>query len=130
MKNIITKIWSIFYAAFIFLFGDFDFLLKSILSLIFLDYVTGVSKAFVQNKVNSSVGGKGIVKKFTYLCIIAISVILDKILNINGGLRTLVITTFIFNEILSILENSSEMGIKIPNVLYQSLEKLNLKEKN
>lgn len=130
MKNIITKIWSIFYAAFIFLFGDFDFLLKSILSLIFLDYVTGVSKAFVQNKVNSSVGAKGIVKKFTYLCIIAISVILDKILNVNGGLRTLVITTFIFNEILSILENSSEMGIKIPNVLYQSLEKLNLKEKN
>lgn len=130
MKNIITKIWSIFYAAFIFLFGDFDFLLKSILSLIFLNYVTGVSKAFVQNKVNSSVGAKGIVKKFTYLCIIAISVILDKILNVNGGLRTLVITTFIFNEILSILENSSEMGIKIPNVLYQSLEKLNLKEKN
>ena len=130
MQNIITKIWSIFYAAFIFLFGDFDFLLKSILSLIFLDYVTGVSKAFVQNKVNSSVGAKGIVKKFTYLCIIAISVILDKILNVNGGLRTLVITTFIFNEILSILENSSEMGIKIPNVLYQSLEKLNLKEKN
>lgn len=130
MKNIITKIWSIFCAAFIFLFGDFDFLLKSILALIFLDYVTGVSKAFVQNKVNSSVGAKGIVKKFTYLCIIAISVILDKILNVNGGLRTLVITTFIFNEILSILENSSEMGIKIPNVLYQSLEKLNLKEKN
>ena len=58
------------------------------------------------------------------------SVILDKMLNTNGGLRTLVITSFIFNEILSILENSSEMGIKIPKVIYNSLEKLKQKDEN
>lgn len=52
-------------------------------------------------------------------------------LNINGNLRLLVITSFIFNEMLSILENSSEMGIKVPKFLYQSLEKLHQnKEEN
>lgn len=90
-----------------------------------LDYITGVSKSFINNKVNSTVGAKGIVKKVGYLCIIAIGVLLDKLLNMDGTLRTLVLITFIFNEILSILENSSEMGIKIPNILYKSLEKLN-----
>ena len=82
-------------------------------------------RAFIQNKVNSSIGAKGIIKKVAYLCIIAVSVLLDQLLNINGGLRTLIIISFIFNEMISILENGSEIGIKIPKVLYNSLDKLN-----
>lgn len=130
MKKIMGKIFSVLGTFFLFLFGDFDFLLKAILTLMLLDYITGVCKSFVKKKVNSSIGAKGIIKKVIYLCIIAVSVILDKMLNTNGGLRTLVITSFIFNEILSILENSSEMGIKIPKVIYNSLEKLKQKDEN
>ncbi len=130
MKKIMEKIFSVLGTFFLFLFGDFDFLLKAILTLMLLDYITGVCKSFVKKKVNSSIGAKGIIKKVIYLCIIAVSVILDKMLNTNGGLRTLVITSFIFNEILSILENSSEMGIKIPKVIYNSLEKLKQKDEN
>lgn len=129
MKNAINKIFSVLVSLFLFLFGNFDILLKTILLLMFLDYITGVCKAFVKNKVNSSIGAKGIVRKVGYLSVIAISVLLDRILNIDGGLRTLVITTFIFNEIISILENSSEMGVKIPKILYQSLEKLETENK-
>lgn len=130
MKKIVEKIFSILGTFFLFLFGDYDFLLKAILTLMLLDYITGICKSFVKKKVNSSIGAKGIIKKVVYLCIITISVILDKILNTNGGLRTIVITSFIFNEILSILENSSEMGIKIPQVIYNSLEKLKQNEDN
>ena len=130
MKKIMEKLFSVLGTFFLFLFGDFDFLLKAILTLMLLDYITGVCKSFVKKKVNSSIGAKGIIKKVIYLCIIAVSVILDKMLNTNGGLRTLVITSFIFNEILSILENSSEMGIKIPKVIYNSLEKLKQKDEN
>lgn len=128
MKSIIIKLSSAIGTFFVFLFGDFDFLLKTILALMLLDYITGVCKSFIQNKVNSSIGAKGIIKKVAYLCIIALSVLLDQLLNINGGLRTLVIISFIFNEMLSILENGSEMGIKIPKALYKSLEKLNSEE--
>ncbi len=129
MNKIIEKVCGLFCGFFLFLFKDFDFLLKAILMLMFLDYITGVCKSFVQKKVNSSIGANGIIKKVVYLCIIAISVLLDQLLGTNGGLRSLVIMSFIFNEILSILENSSEMGIKIPKILYESLEKLN-KDKN
>lgn len=125
MKNTIIKTIN---NLFIFLLGDFDFLLKSILVLMLLDYITGICKAFIKNKMNSSIGAKGIIKKVGYLCIITISVVLDQILGTNGSLRTLIITSFIFNEMISIIENSSEMGIKIPDTLKNALEKLN-KEK-
>ncbi len=42
-----------------------------------------------------------------------------------NSLRTLIIYTFIFNEIISILENSSSLGIKISKALKSALEKLN-----
>lgn len=90
-----------------------------------IDYVTGISKAFINNKINSSFGAKGIVKKVGYLCVITAAVILDQLLNANGSIRTIVLIAFIFNEMFSILENCSEMGIKIPDILYKSLEKLN-----
>lgn len=122
MKNTIIKTIN---NLFIFLLGDFDFLLKSILILMLLDYITGICKAFIKNKMNSSIGAKGIIKKVGYLCIITISVVLDQILGTNGSLRTLIITSFIFNEMISIIENSSEMGIKIPDTLKNALEKLN-----
>lgn len=125
MKQIFDKIISFLLSFLIFLFGSFDFMLKTLLSLMFIDYITGVSRAFITKKVNSSIGGKGIIKKAVYLCVVAVAVILDDLLEVNGGLRALIIYSFIFNEMLSILENSSAMGIKVPNILYKSLEKLN-----
>lgn len=125
MKVYLEKVSSGICASFLYLFGNFDLLLKTIITLFFLDYITGVCKAFIQKKINSSIGAKGIIKKVAYLCIITVSVLLDLILNTGGQLRALVITSFIFNEIFSILENCSDIGIKIPSVLYNSLGKLN-----
>lgn len=125
MNDIGNKIISFFASLFLFLFGNFDFILKALLALMLIDYITGVSRAFVTKKVNSSIGGKGIIKKAIYLCVIAVAVLLDNLLEVKGGLRALIIYSFIFNEMLSILENSSAMGIKIPTTLYQSLEKIN-----
>lgn len=130
IKMFFKKFFSLIGSFLLFLFGDFDLLLKTILALMFLDYVTGICKSFIKHKINSSIGAEGIIKKVTYLCCIAVSVMLDQMLNVDGGLRTLIITTFIFNEILSILENSGEIGIKIPNVLYRALEKINIKEED
>lgn len=129
MNNVFNKITSFLTALFLYLFGDFDFLLKSILTLMVIDYITGICKSFIQKKINSAIGGKGIIKKVGYLLIITVSVILDQLLSMGGSLRTLIITSFIFNEIISIIENTSSMGIKIPKILYESLEKLNQSER-
>lgn len=119
------KIANLLSSIFAFLFGNFDFILKALLTLMLIDYITGVSRAFVSKKVNSSIGAKGIIKKVMYLCVVTVTVLLDGLLELNGSLRTLIIYTFIFNEIISILENSSSLGIKIPNYLKNALEKLN-----
>ena len=130
IKNFIVGIRSLFKNIFIFLFGDFDFLIKAILVLMCLDYITGICKAFILKKTSSSIGAKGIIKKVVYLCIITVSVLLDHLLNADGGLRTLIIISFIFNEILSILENSNEIGIKVPKILYKPEKNIIKKIKN
>ena len=119
MKNNSGNFVSIIMSTLIFLFGDFDFLIKAIIALFFIDYVTGICKAIVTKKINSNTGGKGIVKKVMYLCIISVSFLLDVLLDVNGSLRTIVIYFFIFNEIISIMENCTEIGIKVPNILYK-----------
>ena len=130
MNQIFNKIIYFLMSLLVFLFGSFDFMLKALLTLMFIDYITGVSRAFVTKKVNSSIGGKGIIKKAAYLCVIAVAVLLDNLLEANGGLRSLIIYSFIFNEMLSILENSSEMGVKIPSILYKSLEKISKEQED
>ncbi len=130
MKNILKTIITLIASILSFLYGSFDFLLKTLLSLMLIDYITGVSSAFITKKVNSSIGGKGIIKKFIYLCVVAVGVILDNLLSVNGALRGFILYSFIFNEMLSILENCSAIGIKIPSILYRSLEKLNEAQEN
>ena len=80
--------------------------------------------SFINKRINSSIGGKGIIKKVVYLSMVTVSVIIDQLLVGNGNIRLIVITTFIINEILSILENSREMGIKVPKILNDALEKI------
>ena len=111
MPNAIKMILASITSLFSFLFGNFDFLLKALLVLMVIDYITGLCKAFINKRINSSIGGKGIIKKVVYLSMVTVSVIIDQLLVGNGNIRLIVITTFIINEILSILENSREMGI-------------------
>ena len=56
MKNIVGKVGSILGTLFMFLFGSFDFLLKAILTLMVLDYITGVCKSFVKRSEERRVG--------------------------------------------------------------------------
>lgn len=123
MKNIVYHFTSLISSILVFLFGDFDFMLKSLITLMIIDYFTGITKAIKGKKVNSSVGGIGIIKKAIYLSVVTVSVILDGILQSNGELRALIIYSFIFNEIISIFENCSAIGIKIPSILASSLDR-------
>ena len=95
-----------------------------LLTVIVLDYVTGVFKAIYNKEINSTVGIKGIIKKVGYLIIVAIAVILDRIAGNTGAIRTLVIYFFVANEGISILENWGGMGLPLPNKLIDTLEQL------
>lgn len=105
-----------------FLFYDIDLEFKYLITVIILDIITGLIKAFIKKEINSSISFKGILKKFSYFIILSISVILGNILGINTILRNIVIYSLILNEMISILENLTATGIKIPKALMESLK--------
>lgn len=109
-------------SCFVFLFENIDINLKYLIIVVILDFISGIFKAFVKKKINSSIGVKGVLKKFSYFIVVAISKIIGDILNIGNLLLRIVIYSLVFNEIVSILENCTEMGIKLPKLLISSLE--------
>jgi toxin secretion/phage lysis holin len=97
------------------LLGGWDMLLYSLLLAIVIDYVLGVIKAVVTKQYDSHIGWKGLAKKITTLCVIAIASMLDQILNLGEPwIRTAALYAYIWTEITSILENVSIIGVPIP----------------
>ena len=124
MKIFINWLISSFVTLFVYLFGKLDIALECFLVAIILDYITGVLNASYNKKLNSKIGIKGIIKKLGLLCLIALSVIIDKITGANGLVRTLIIYYLVANEGLSIIENLAEMNIIIPDFIKEKLEQL------
>lgn len=89
-----------------------------------IDYLTGVSKGYVNRTLNSNRGFRGIVKKVCMLGIVAIAVIIDRIIGNTGIVRNFTIYYLIANDGLSIIENLGEMGIVVPDFLKKRLEQL------
>lgn len=114
----------------IFIFGGFDVALNVLLICIVLDYISGMTKAFITGTADSRVGFKGIVKKVSILLIVALSVLIDQLTHAEGLLRTLVIYYFVANEGLSIIENLGQAGVPIPDALRQAINQLRKEKKN
>lgn len=127
MKVVINDICSVILTTIIYLVGGIDIALQCLIIMIILDYVSGVASAIYNKKLNSQVGLKGILKKFMYLVIVCVSVILDRIIGNTGAIRTLVIYFFVANDGISILENIGKMGIPLPKKLIDTLEQLKKK---
>lgn len=124
MKYLIQDIASVVCTIGIYLFGGLDIALQSLLVVIIIDYLTGVASAIYNKELNSKTGLKGILKKFGYLCVVALSVIIDRITGTSGVIRNLVIYFFVANDGLSIVENLAQMGVKLPEKLINALEQI------
>lgn len=127
MKYIMNDIISVICTTFIYLLGGFDIALQSLIIVIIIDYVTGLASAIYNKELSSKIGLKGILKKFSYLCIVALSVVIDRITGQSGLIRNLVIYFFVANDGLSVIENLAEMGVKLPTKLTDSLEQIKKK---
>lgn len=121
-----TKLISVisFLGTGFYLLGGFDKALECLIVVVVLDYITGVISAWYNKKLDSKVGIKGIVKKFTYFLLVVLSVEIDKTLGQVGIIRNLVIYFFVANDGLSILENIGKMNIPIPKKLKEALLQL------
>lgn len=106
-----------------YLLGGFDIMLRALLFFIATDYITGVFNAISDKRLSSAVGFKGILGKVTILFLVGVATKLDSILGADA-LRYLVISFYIANEGISILENASNLGLPVPNKIKDVLEQL------
>lgn len=127
MKIAINNVFSVILTTFIYLLGGIDVALQSLLIVIVIDYLTGIASAIYNKELSSKLGFKGIIKKFSYLLVVALSVVIDNLLGQSGLIRTLVIYFFVANDGLSIVENMAEMNIKLPQKLIDALEQIKKK---
>lgn len=121
IQTVISSILSIL----IYLFGGFDSLVISLIIVMAIDYITGICKGIYHKKLNSTIGLKGILKKFGYLLIVILATLFDNIIHDESmAIRALVIYFFISNEAISILENWGSLGLPLPKKIFDVFEKL------
>ena len=120
----LNDIISVILTTAVFLLGGVDVALNSLFVVMIIDYITGVASAIYNKELSSKVGYKGIIKKFTYLCVVALAVVIDNLTGQSGLVRSLVIYFFVGNDGISIIENLAEMNIKLPQKLIDALEQI------
>ena len=123
--NWISVAVGIFGGVFAWAFGAWDKLLCALITLIILDYITGLLKGWYTKRLSSEIGFKGIAKKIVILVMVVTANVLQTVIGDKVMLREIVIMFFIANEGLSLLENCAEInGNKIPQKLKDVLLQL------
>ena len=105
------------------LMGGWDGLLAALITLVVLDYITGLAKAICQKELSSKIGFQGIVKKIVLFILVAAANALQLLLSGSLPLREIVLVFFIANEGLSLLENAA-VFVPIPGALKKALLQL------
>ena len=116
-----------------YLFGGWSDGMATLVTLMIIDYITGVCVAAVFKKstktkggrLNSNIGYKGLVKKFVILMIVAAMHRVDLLLSFDYSFMDLAIIGFVLNELISITENAGLMGIPLPAIITKAIEVLN-----
>lgn len=102
--------------------GGEDKMVECLSILMLIDYVTGVAKAFIIEKVNSKAGFKGLLKKMVMILVVVLAYQIDLLFESKFGIKSLTVGILLGNEGLSILENASICGVPVPNKLKNMLE--------
>lgn len=108
-----------------YLLGGWDAVMVALVVMVAIDYMAGVMLAFVNKKLDSNIGARGIAKKVGYFLLVALAAIIDQSAGLEAPfLRTVTIWFLIANEGLSITENLAGLGVPIPPALLTALARL------
>ena len=116
----------------------FGMLTQPLLVLFFamvLDYLTGMTKAYIFSQLSSRIGVKGILKKLCYMVMVAVGAAVDYLLRgavIGAGITLdvklffgmLVTVWLTINELISVMENLAAIGVPGFPRLSKLLERL------
>lgn len=103
--------------------GGWDVLLRTIVFLAILDYVTGLIKGIYLKRLSSEIGFKGLLKKIVMFIVIAVAFVIQELIGGTIPLREVVIVFYIANEGISLLENAA-IFVPIPEKLKDVLLQL------
>lgn len=133
----LQTIFSVAIAAFTTYVGMLAVPLLILLIMMVIDYISGMAAAWVRNELSSKIGAKGIVKKVGYMGLIVVAMVVDYLIysglvmiNVNPNYEmffgVLVSIWLIINEMISILENLSKIGVPIPAILERIVKRLKI----
>ena len=106
--------------------GDFN-LITILCILTVIDIITGVVKSVKNKNLWSRKSLLGFARKILVFLIITVANLLDLLMNMNGTVVLATVTFYILNEVLSITENSAQIGIPLPDKLMEVIEVMNKK---
>ena len=114
------------------LLGGWDMWLAALITVMLIDILTGIVKSILMHSNKSASGGlssvsmfRGGIKKIFILLMVALGTVLDSVISPdNVFIRIMIVSYYIANESLSILENVGACGVPLPKVLYQILDSL------
>jgi toxin secretion/phage lysis holin len=109
--------------------GGWDKALQVLLTLMVIDYLTGVAGAFKTKSVSSDTMFWGGVRKITVLVVVMLASMVDDWVQPGAPIfRTAAIYFYVGREGLSVVENLGVLGVPLPGKLREWLEQLNAKE--
>ena len=128
IKEYISTVLGIFTGILAYFLGGFDYLLSVFATILIIDTITGMLKAWNLGDYQSKKFRQGFIKKSGYLLGIILAVQMDILLGDKGVLRDSVVTFFVANESFSIIENLGQMGVKFPEIFTNALKALSKEE--
>ena len=131
MKTIILTIAGMIGSLISFLFGGWSAAMTTLFICMAIDYITGFCVAAVFKKspksesgaLESRAGFKGLLRKGAILLVVLIAHRLDISLD-TTFIMDGVITAYILNDTVSIVENVGLMGLPMPKVITKAIELL------
>lgn len=108
-----------------------------LIAVMVLDYITGMAQAYKSKELNSRIGVNGIFKKVGYIILVCAGMVADYLIcnglaqigvtiDISYTLALIVTIWLIINELISILENLSKLGVPMPEFLIKLVSRLKI----
>lgn len=131
MRHIVQAAFAAIGSTLAWVFGGLDGLFYALVAFTTADYISGIAQAIVNKRLNSHVGFIGIARKILIFLVVGIAAVIDRaVMSSSGVLRSAIISYYLANEGISLLENAAKAGLPIPEKLRKVLQQLSNKEED
>lgn len=107
----------------IYTLGGHTLLLDTFLTIIMLDILTSIIRIII-NKPNRKIAITNIIKNIGYFILLALTTALDNLLGDTIYITSTVLYAFIITKALAITSKWQNLGLKIPNIISETLEEI------